>query len=269
MKEQSGYCKESEQEQRDRTAGVEALHSMLASTTSGRAKQLVKQGLRDPNGVIAFGRVRERFGKTAGVAKSGSANTTRNQAANELRQPCLISNPSETGTGEIEIGRLERTWGRVTFFTEQTVTSPLLKKDQNLKERNPKVSQITSTYGPVQSTQKSSDMNLNPRPIQETGWPRKRGQINVNSDIGPTLLFLTPLIPKKEDRNPTYHDHDSMKLQHDGIPVVTSITQDTPSIHEQLRLMTPTQVSSSISLRITQPILKPNTTQLRVSGMTL
>ena len=34
----------SEQEQRDRTAGVKALCSMLASTTSGRAKELVKQG---------------------------------------------------------------------------------------------------------------------------------------------------------------------------------------------------------------------------------
>ena len=59
----------SEQEQRDRTAGVKALYTMLASTTSGRAKDLVKQGLSDRNGVIAFGRVRERFGKTAGVAK--------------------------------------------------------------------------------------------------------------------------------------------------------------------------------------------------------
>ena len=59
----------SEQEQRDRTAGVKALYSMLASTTSGRAKELVKQGLSDRNGMIAFGRIRERFGKTAGVAK--------------------------------------------------------------------------------------------------------------------------------------------------------------------------------------------------------
>ena len=59
----------SEQEQRDRTAGVKALDSMLASTTSGRAKELVKQGLSDRNGMIAFGRIRERFGKTAGVAK--------------------------------------------------------------------------------------------------------------------------------------------------------------------------------------------------------
>ena len=59
----------SEQEQRDRTAGVKALYGMLASTTSGRAKELVKQGLSDRNGMIAFGRIRERFGKTAGVEK--------------------------------------------------------------------------------------------------------------------------------------------------------------------------------------------------------
>ena len=59
----------SEQEQRDWTAGVKALYSMLASTTSGRAKELVKQGLSGRKGKIAFGRVSERFGKTADVAK--------------------------------------------------------------------------------------------------------------------------------------------------------------------------------------------------------
>ena len=58
-----------EQEHENRTAGVKALYSMLASTTSGRAKELVKQGLSDQNGMVAFGRVRERFDKTAGVAK--------------------------------------------------------------------------------------------------------------------------------------------------------------------------------------------------------
>ena len=59
----------SEQQQRDRTAGVKALYNMLASATSCRAKELVKQWLSDRNGMVAFGRVRERFGKTAGVAK--------------------------------------------------------------------------------------------------------------------------------------------------------------------------------------------------------
>ena len=52
-----------EQERESRSAGVKALYSMLAAT------KLVKQGLSDRNGMIAFGRVRERFGKTAGVAK--------------------------------------------------------------------------------------------------------------------------------------------------------------------------------------------------------
>ena len=42
---------------------------MLASTTSGRATELVAQGLSERNGMIVFGRIRERPGKTAGVAK--------------------------------------------------------------------------------------------------------------------------------------------------------------------------------------------------------
>ena len=42
---------------------------MLATTTSVCAKELVKQGLSERKGMIAFGRIRERFGKTAGVAK--------------------------------------------------------------------------------------------------------------------------------------------------------------------------------------------------------
>ena len=55
--------------QENQTAGVKALYSMLASTTSGRAKELLKHGLSERNGMIAFGRVRERFGNTTGVAK--------------------------------------------------------------------------------------------------------------------------------------------------------------------------------------------------------
>ena len=42
-----------EQEQRDRAAGVKALFSMLATTTSGRAKEIVKQSLSDRNGMIS------------------------------------------------------------------------------------------------------------------------------------------------------------------------------------------------------------------------
>ena len=64
-----GILQGNEQERENWTAGVKALYSLLVSTTSGRAKELVKQGLRDGNVMIAFGRIRERFGKTAGVAK--------------------------------------------------------------------------------------------------------------------------------------------------------------------------------------------------------
>ena len=67
--EQDRNCKETSKNARNRTACVEALHSMLASTTSCRAKELVKQGLSDRSGMIAFGRIRERSCKTAGVAK--------------------------------------------------------------------------------------------------------------------------------------------------------------------------------------------------------
>ena len=42
-----------EQEQRDRAAGVKALFGMLATTTSGRAKEIVKQGFSDRNGMIS------------------------------------------------------------------------------------------------------------------------------------------------------------------------------------------------------------------------
>ena len=58
-----------EQEQRDRAAGVKALFNMLAKTTSSRANDLVKQRLERQDGMIAFGRVPERCGKTVGVAK--------------------------------------------------------------------------------------------------------------------------------------------------------------------------------------------------------
>ena len=50
----------SEQEQRDRTAGVKALFSMLASTTSGRAKELV-------NKVRVTGTIWSRLDEYAGV----------------------------------------------------------------------------------------------------------------------------------------------------------------------------------------------------------
>ena len=58
-----------EQERENRKAGVIALYSIMAATASGRAKELVTQGLSKRNGMIAIGRIQERFGKTAGVAK--------------------------------------------------------------------------------------------------------------------------------------------------------------------------------------------------------
>ena len=45
---------------------------MLASTTSGPAKELVKHGLGERNGMVAFGRVRERVGKTAQMCSSSN-----------------------------------------------------------------------------------------------------------------------------------------------------------------------------------------------------
>ena len=47
-----------EPQQRERAAGVKALCRMLAATTSGRAKEIVKQGVADKNGMTAFGRIR-------------------------------------------------------------------------------------------------------------------------------------------------------------------------------------------------------------------
>ena len=46
-----------EPQQRERAAGVKALCSMLAATTSGRAKEIVKQCVADKNGMIQFGRI--------------------------------------------------------------------------------------------------------------------------------------------------------------------------------------------------------------------
>ena len=67
--EQDGYCKETSKNERTEQPVSKLSKSMLAALTSGRAKELVKQGLSERNGMIAFGRIRERFGKTAGVAK--------------------------------------------------------------------------------------------------------------------------------------------------------------------------------------------------------
>ena len=55
-----------EQEQRDRAASAKALFSMLDTTTSGRAKELVKQGLRKRNGVRLVDYLND-LAKTTGV----------------------------------------------------------------------------------------------------------------------------------------------------------------------------------------------------------
>ena len=49
-------------EERRGAAGVKALFSMLATTTPGRAEELVKQGLNERIAMTAFCKVRERFG---------------------------------------------------------------------------------------------------------------------------------------------------------------------------------------------------------------
>ena len=53
--------------------------------------------------------------------------------------------------------------------------------------------------------------------------------------------------------------------------MITHLEQPTSTINENLRLMTSTLVSSSISLSIPKPILQLDTTLLdtRISGMTL
>ena len=89
-----------EQERENRTDGVKALYSMLASTTSGRAKELVKQGLSDRNGMIAFGRMRERFGKTAGVAKLSDVFQFQWTSSDSLEDKWLMRQVNMTSLGD-------------------------------------------------------------------------------------------------------------------------------------------------------------------------
>ena len=78
-----------EQERESRAADVKALYSVLAATTSGRAKELVKQGLSERNGMIACGRIRERFGKTAGVAQLSDVFQFQWTSLDSLEDKCL------------------------------------------------------------------------------------------------------------------------------------------------------------------------------------
>ena len=78
-----------EQERENRTAGVKALYTILAATSSGRAKEVVNQGLSERNRMIAFGRIRERFGKTAGVAKLSDVFQFKWTSPNSLKDKWL------------------------------------------------------------------------------------------------------------------------------------------------------------------------------------
>ena len=71
-----------EQRQLDRAAGVRALRSMLAVTTSGRARELVMQGRVERDGMVTFGRLRERFGQTPGDAGKSMDNAAVQEMVN-------------------------------------------------------------------------------------------------------------------------------------------------------------------------------------------
>ena len=87
------------------------------------------------------------------------------------------------------------------LFTEQPVSSPLLKKDQKLQKRNSKMTKVIGTIWPMQGTKERgkskqdtntvrpgsniitrnvTTMNLNPGPTQETRRAGKRGKVHIN-----------------------------------------------------------------------------------------
>ena len=176
------------------------------------------------------------------------------------------------------------------FFTEQTVTSHCSKRTRSSKKRNTKMPQVDSINMPMQRTEKcckltqnanairpgsntstrnTTTMNLKPGPIQETRRTRKRGKINIDPN--------TTLIPDKRirgsttspvmiDSYPSNSNHKPMQIKHNKAPITTNFKQPTPSINEYFRLMTTTQVSSSISLNVPQLILQPNPTMLHIRG---
>ena len=78
------------------------------------------------------------------------------------RHPCRISIPSETGTEEIEIGAVCTLMRPNHFFTEQPVSRPLLKQNQNIQVRNPMMTEIPRINGPVQRTQKEENLHSTP-----------------------------------------------------------------------------------------------------------
>ena len=71
------------------------------------------------------------------------------------RQPCRISIPSDTSTEETEIGTVRTDLGTSNFLTEQTVSSPFLKENKNLKIRDTKVPHVPSPRGQCREARKA------------------------------------------------------------------------------------------------------------------
>ena len=67
------------------------------------------------------------------------------------------------------------------------------------------------------------------------------------------------------DRNPSNSNHKPMQIKQNRVPITTCFEQPTPGINENFRLVTTTQVSSSISLRIPLLIHQPNPTLLNIN----
>ena len=67
--EQDGYCKETSKNAKTEQVVLKLSTACWRQLVLDVQKELVKQGLSERNIMIAFKRIRERFGKTAGVAK--------------------------------------------------------------------------------------------------------------------------------------------------------------------------------------------------------
>ena len=66
------------------------------------------------------------------------------------------------------------------LVTEQPMTSPLLKENENLAIRDTRMTQVFSA--------RNSRRHLKPGPIQETRRARKHSNINIIPNVNPTLL---------------------------------------------------------------------------------
>ena len=130
-------------------------------------------------------------------------------------------------------------------------------------EKGKKLAQWAKVVGPGSNigTSDAHSMNLYPGPVQEARRPRKRCKISINLNITLAALLLAPLISDQGvrgrptplimiDRHPGDSNREPMQLKNDGVPILSSVEQGTPCIHNHLRLMTITQISSSVSLSI-------------------